>query len=192
RRGGPARAATAAHRDSRSAPLRAPRGGDVLRRSRHLLPRPARPQRGDPAAQVRERPRHRRRGAGHREHLLHRPAARGRPALRPEGAGDASLRGARRVARRGAPAARRRRRLIMPPWIPSRAQPIAASISSTPVLTQLNDGTSRTVWVEASLSRISCTRSRKSLTESLSKATTNSWSSSPKEYAVLIFTDGYR
>src|SRR5260370_4440091 len=72
----------------------------------------------------------------------------------------------------------------------SRAQPIAASISSTPVLTQLNDGTSRTVWVEASLSRISCTRSRKSLTESLSKATTNSWSSSPKEHAVSTFTDG--
>jgi len=46
------------------------------------------------------------------------------------------------------------------------------------------------VWVDASLTRISCTRSRKSLTESLSKATTNSWSSRPYEYVVLIFTPG--
>ncbi len=61
------------------------------------------------------------------------------------------------------------------------AQPIAASASSGVVSMHVNEGTSRTVCVDASLSRISWTRSRKSATESLSKATTNSWSSSPNE-----------
>lgn len=46
---------------------------------------------------------------------------------------------------------------------------------------QVNIGVSRKVNELAFVSRSSCTRSRKSAGWSVSKATTNSWSSSPKE-----------
>src|SRR6202011_6109096 len=76
------------------------------------------------------------------------------------------------------------------PWRGRFVQPIAARTSSISIAMHVNEGTSRTVCVDASLPRISWTRSRKSATESLSNATTNSWSSSPNEYVVLIFTLG--
>src|SRR6202049_169498 len=75
-------------------------------------------------------------------------------------------------------------------WRVRFVQPMAARTSSISIAMHVKDGTSRTVCVDASLPRISWTRSRKSATESLSNATTNSWSSRPNEYVVLIFTLG--
>src|SRR2546427_11169569 len=68
--------------------------------------------------------------------------------------------------------------------------PIASKISCNGCDTQVNIGVSRKVYLLASVSRSCCTRSRKSLTTSVSNATTNSWSSNPKEYVVFNETDG--
>src|SRR5216684_248755 len=73
----------------------------------------------------------------------------------------------------------------------SARYPSDSRIASTVVRRQVYIGVSRTVYFDDSVSRRSCTRSRNSAAESASKATTKSWSSSPKEYIVLIFTRGY-
>ena len=67
----------------------------------------------------------------------------------------------------------------------------ALSARSTDVDTQVNVGVSRFVYVEASVVRRRCTRSRKRDGSSLSNATTNSWSSSPNEYEVFRSMSGY-
>ena len=52
-------------------------------------------------------------------------------------------------------------------------------------------GVSRSVKLEASVPRRRCTRSRNAPASSVSKATTNSWSSRPNEYVVWLSTCGY-
>ncbi len=56
---------------------------------------------------------------------------------------------------------------------------------------QVNTGTSRSVYADASLSLSSITKSTKSPGSSASNATMNSWSSNPNEWTVLMRTDGY-
>ena len=56
---------------------------------------------------------------------------------------------------------------------------------------QVKLGVSRSVKADASVVRRRWTRSRNAPASSVSKATTNSWSSRPKEYVVWLSTVGY-
>src|SRR5512132_2114969 len=66
----------------------------------------------------------------------------------------------------------------------------ASSVRPSDIATQVKMGVSRSVYELDSVPRSSCTRSRNSPGSSPSKETTNSWSSRPKEYAVLIEISG--